>query len=201
MPHTLPKLGYEYDALEPYIDSETMEIHHSKHHQGYVNKLNAALEKHPDLQEKPVFDLLKNLSDIPEDVRKAVQNHGGGHANHTFFWPLLKKGVELNGEIKDAIERDFESVEEFKKQFSAAATGQFGSGWAWLVLNNEKKLEILATPNQDTPLSKGMTPLLAIDVWEHAYYLSYRNRRAEYVEKFFSIINWDQVNEHFRNAQ
>lgn len=201
MPHTLPKLGYDYTSLEPHIDSETMEIHHSKHHQGYVNKLNAALENYPKLQEKPVFDLLKNLTDIPEEVRTAVRNHGGGHANHTFFWPLLKKDVELKGEIKDAIMRDFGSFEAFKERFTAAATGQFGSGWAWLVLNNEKKLDIISTANQNTPLSKGLTPLLAIDVWEHAYYLSYRNRRAEYIKHFFSIINWDQVNEHYRNAQ
>lgn len=191
----LPKLDYAYDALEPFIDRRTMEIHHSKHHQGYVNKLNKALEKHPELQDKDVKELLKDIADIPADIRIAVNNSGGGHANHTLFWSILKKDVLITGEIKEAIEKDFSSFEHFKEDFTKAAASVFGSGWAWLVVH-DGHLEIMTTPNQDSPLSEGKIPILGIDVWEHAYYLKYQNKRPEYIEAFFNVINWDQVNEN-----
>ncbi len=197
--HSLPELGYGYDALEPYIDAKTMEIHHTKHHQAYINKLNAALEKHPDLQDRSVEDLLRDLNKIPEDIRTAVRNHGGGHANHSFFWPLLKKDVKLGGPIADKIKETFGGFDQFKEKFSAAAGGRFGSGWAWLVMG-KKGLEITSTANQDSPLIEGLTPLVGIDVWEHAYYLKYQNRRPEYVEAFFNVINWDRVNELLKKA-
>lgn len=195
----MPSLPYGYDALEPYIDAKTMEIHYTKHHQTYVDKLNAALEGQGDLQGKSVEELIKELESIPESIRTAVRNHGGGHANHSFFWPILKKEVQLAGEIAEAINSKFGSFDKFKEEFSKAATGLFGSGWAWLVASNGQ-LEIIATPNQDSPLSQGKTPVLGIDVWEHAYYLKYQNRRPEYVEAFFNVINWDKINEHFKNA-
>lgn len=196
MAHELPKLPYAYDALEPYIDAKTMEIHHTKHHQAYVNNLNAALEKHPELQSKPVEELIRDLNKIPEDIRTAVRNHGGGHANHSFFWPILKKDEESGGMVIEAINAKFGSFQKFKEQFSDAAVKLFGSGWAWLVINGGK-LEIITTPNQDSPLSQGKKPVLSIDVWEHAYYLKYQNRRVEYVEAFFNVINWTKVNEIF----
>lgn len=198
--HKLPELGYEYDALEPHIDEQTMKIHHSKHHQGYVDKLNTALEGYDELKEKDVEELLKDLDTIPEEIRKAVINTGGGHANHSFFWQVLKKDVTFGGEIAEAINQKFGSFEKFKEEFTKAATTLFGSGWAWLVLN-KGELEIINTLNQDSPLSNGKVPLLCIDVWEHAYYLKYQNKKAEYVEAFFNIINWDRVNEHFVNAK
>lgn len=202
MAHELPPLDYAYDALEPFIDKETMQIHHDKHHQAYVNKLNAALEKHSELQEKPLEELLANLSSLPEDVRVAVQNHGGGTYNHTLFFATLKKNVELAGEIKDAIESDLAGFEKFKEAFTNAAIAQFGSGWAWLVYNPQtKKLEVTKTSNQDSPLSDGKIPLLGIDVWEHAYYLKYQNKRPDYIAAFFSIINWEKVNELFLKAK
>lgn len=195
MTHTLPKIEYKYDSLEPFIDAKTMEIHHTKHHQAYVDKLNAALEKHPELKEKEVEELLKNLDQIPEEIRVAVKNHGGGHFNHSLFWQTLKKDVKLSGEISQAIDNDLGGFEKFKTEFSNAAATQFGSGWAWLVINPKtKKLEITKTSNQDSPLSKGLIPLLGLDVWEHAYYLKYQNKRPEYIEAFFKIINWDKVN-------
>lgn len=197
--HKLKALPYDYNALEPYIDETTMKLHHDKHHQSYCDKFNAALNKHPDLFEKTPEQLIANLNQVPEDIRTAVRNHGGGFLNHTFFWSILKKGIAPSGSIKEAIEKEFGSFDEFKKQFTAAATGQFGSGWAWLVLNNGK-LEIMGTPNQDSPLTEGKTPLLAIDVWEHAYYLKYQNKRPEYVENFFSVINWKQVNKYYAQA-
>ncbi len=196
MAHELPKLPYAYDALEPHIDAKTMEIHHTKHHQAYVNNLNAALEKHPELQSKPVEELIRDLNKIPEDIRTAVRNHGGGHANHSFFWPILKKDEESGGMVIEAINAKFGSFQKFKEQFSDAAVKLFGSGWAWLVINGGK-LEIITTPNQDSPLSQGKKPVLSIDVWEHAYYLKYQNRRVEYVEAFFNVINWTKVNEIF----
>ena len=198
MTHELPKLQYNYDSLEPFIDAKTMEIHYSKHHKTYVDKLNAALEKHPELQKKKVEELLMDLSKVPEDIRTPVKNHGGGHFNHSFFWQILKKGTKCKGEIEKAIIKKFGSFEEFKKQFSDKATALFGSGWTWLVMNNKKELEIMQTSNQDTPISQGKKPLIALDVWEHAYYLKYQNRRAEYIEAFFSVINWDKVNEFFK---
>ena len=197
MTHKLPELGYGYDALEPFIDAKTMEIHHGKHHQGYVDKLNKALEGKKDLQGKKVEELLKELNKIPEDIRTAVRNNGGGHANHSFFWPLLKKNVEFKGEVAEAIKKRFGSFEKFKEEFSNSAAGRFGSGWAWLVLNSGK-LEIMSTANQDSPLSEGKIPVLGLDVWEHAYYLKYQNRRPEYIEAFFKIINWNKVDEHFK---
>ncbi|MBI4153888.1 superoxide dismutase [Candidatus Woesearchaeota archaeon] len=196
MTHTLPNLPYEYDALEPYIDEATMKIHHTKHHQAYIDKLNAALEKHKDLHGKTAEELIKNLGSIPDDIRTAVRNHGGGHANHSFFWPIMEKDVEPSGDIFEAINDTFGSFDKFKEQFSNAAVTQFGSGWAWLVVANGN-LEIMQTPNQDSPVSQGKTPILGIDVWEHAYYIKYQSRRADYVNAFFNVINWDKVNEHF----
>jgi Fe-Mn family superoxide dismutase len=198
MPHELPKLAYSYDSLEPFIDAKTMEIHYSKHHKTYVDKLNAALEKHPEFQKKKVEDLLMGLNKVPEDIRTAVRNHGGGVFNHNFFWQILKKGTKPKAEIEKAIIKKFGSFDEFKKQFTDKATTLFGSGWTWLVMNNKKELEIMQTSNQDSPISQGKIPLITIDVWEHAYYLKYQNRRAEYIEAFFNVINWDKVNELYK---
>ncbi|MFH1068778.1 MAG: superoxide dismutase [Candidatus Glassbacteria bacterium] len=196
---TLPELGYSYDALEPFIDAKTMEIHYTKHHQAYIDKLNAALEGHADLQSKNAEDLLRGLNSVPENIRTAVRNHGGGHANHSLFWPTLKKGVEPGGAVLSAINSAFGTFDSFKEKFTAAAAGQFGSGWAWLAVSGGK-LEVLATPNQDNPLSQGKTPILGIDVWEHAYYLKYQNRRPEYIANFFNVINWDKVNANLSKA-
>jgi len=198
--HTLPKLPYAYDALEPYIDARTMEIHHTKHHQAYINNLNAAIEKHPELGDKSAEQLLADLNAIPEDIRGAVRNHGGGHANHAFFWTIMAKDVAFGGEIADAINSAFGGFEQFKDKFSAAAASRFGSGWAWLV-NGPSGLEIMSTANQDSPLSEGKTPLVCLDVWEHAYYLKYQNRRPEYIDAFFSVINWDKVNEIYASVK
>lgn len=197
MVYKLPKLPYKYDALEPYIDSKTMEIHYTKHHQAYIDKLNIALEKYPQLQKKNVEDLIKDLNSIPEDIRIAVRNHGGGHANHSLFWELLKKNVKLEGEIVKSIDKEFGSFDEFKKKFTEVAMNRFGSGWAWLVINNGK-LEIYSTANQDSPLIEGKIPLLGLDVWEHAYYLKYMNKRADYVNAFWNVVNWEKVNKLFR---
>lgn len=194
MKHELPKLTYAYDALEPFIDAKTMEIHHSKHHQTYVDKLNEAISKHPQLIEKGVEELLRDLKQAPEDIRVAVKNHGGGHWNHSFFWTILAKDKEFKGKIAEAIKKEFGSYEKFREQLTAAALGRFGSGWAWLV-SHKGKLEIYSTANQDSPISEGKTPLIGIDVWEHAYYLKYQNKRADYVAAFFKVINWDKVNE------
>jgi superoxide dismutase, Fe-Mn family len=199
MIHKLPALPYAYNALEPYIDEQTMQIHHIKHHQTYVDKLNAALEGHDDLQKKSAEDLLQNLSSIPEKIRPAVRNHGGGHANHSFFWPLLWKEVVFGGEVAAAIKAKFGDYDEFKEQFSTAAALLFGSGWTWLVVNNGE-LEITTTSNQDSPLSQGHIPILGLDVWEHAYYLKYQNRRPEYITAFFNVINWEKVDENFKTA-
>jgi Fe-Mn family superoxide dismutase len=200
MTHTLSKLEYAYDALDPYIDARTMEIHHTKHHQTYVDKLNAALKGHDALEKLSVEVLIRDLNAIPENIRAAVRNHGGGHANHSFFWPILKKGVFSSGPAMDAIVKKFGSFDKFKEDFSNAATLVFGSGWAWLAVN-KGELEIVTTPNQDSPISQGKTPILGIDVWEHAYYLKYQNRRPEYIAAFFNVINWDKVNEHFKTAR
>jgi superoxide dismutase, Fe-Mn family len=195
MPHELPPLPYGYDALEPHIDARTMEIHHTKHHQGYVNNLNTALEKHPELQKKSVEDLLKDLNSIPEDIRTAVRNNGGGHANHSMFWPIMSSdgGGEPKGELPDAINSSFGSFADFKDQFSKAAAGRFGSGWAWLCVDRGGKLTITSTPNQDNPVSDGLRPVLGLDVWEHAYYLKYQNRRPEYISAWWNVVNWKQV--------
>lgn len=199
MAHTLEQLPYAYDALEPFFDAHTMEIHHTKHHQTYIDKLNAALEGHVGLQSRSAFDLIADLEMVPAAIRTAVRNHGGGHANHSFFWPLLKKDVSISGQIAQAIDQTFGSYDKFKADFSSAAGLHFGSGWAWLVMDGNQ-LEITTTPNQDSPLSMGMTPVLGLDVWEHAYYLKYQNRRPEYVEAFFQVINWDQVNVNFQTG-
>ena len=193
MTHTLPKLDYSYDALEPFIDAKTMEIHHTKHHQTYVDKLNAAVEKHIEVSGKPVDALLRDLDKVPEDIRGAVRNHGGGHWNHSFFWKLLKKGTQPHGKLKDEITASFGSVEKFQEQFTAAAMGIFGSGWAWLVKDTHGKLAIVTTPNQDCPLSKGQVPIIGLDVWEHAYYLKHQQKRADYIKDWWNVLNWDQA--------
>jgi Fe-Mn family superoxide dismutase len=200
MPYSLPSLPYAYDALEPFIDAQTMTIHHTKHHQTYVDKLNAAVASHPDLAAKPVEQLVRELTTIPESIRAAVRNHGGGHANHSLFWQTLKKDVKFAGPAADAITKKFGGFDQFKEQFSTAAANVFGSGWAWLVASGGQ-LEITGTPNQDSPLTAGKTPLLALDVWEHAYYLKYQNRRPEYIAAYFNIINWEKVNENFSSAR
>jgi len=192
---TLPPLPYAYDALEPVIDAKTMTIHHTKHHQAYIDKLNAAVAAEPSLAGKTVEQLLADLSAIPEAVRPAVRNQGGGHANHTLFWTLMRAPREGNapaGNLAEALAAKFGSVAKFQELFAAAAAGQFGSGWAWLVKGPDG-LEIVATPNQDTPLSQGKTPLLGLDVWEHAYYLSYQNRRPDYIKAWWQVVNWDEV--------
>ena len=192
---TLPKLPYAYDALEPVIDKETMTIHHTKHHQAYIDKLNAALAGHDDLKGKSVEELLSDLDAIPESIRTAVRNHGGGHANHSLFWTLMRPagGADKpSGKLATAIDSTFGSFDKFKEQFAAAAAGQFGSGWAWLVAN-DGKLEIIATANQDSPISLGKNPILGLDVWEHAYYLKYQNRRPDYVTEWWKVVNWDEI--------
>lgn len=199
MKHTLPELSYGYDALEPFIDARTMEIHHTKHHQTYVDKLNAALDGHDRLQTLSVEQLVRNLNEVPESIRTAVRNHGGGHANHSFFWPLLKKSVKAEGAAVTAIEKRFGSLDAFRDQFSNSAALLFGSGWAWLVADNGQ-LEIVTTANQDSPLSQGKVPIIGLDVWEHAYYLKYQNRRPDYIAAFFNVINWDRVNENYSAA-
>ncbi len=199
MLHKLPELSYAYDALEPYFDKQTMEIHYTKHHQTYVDKLNAALEGHQDLQNKGVEDLLRDLEGVPDSIRTAVRNHGGGHFNHSFFWPMLRKETSFGGDVAQAINSAFGSFDAFKDKLSNTAALLFGSGWTWLVWSNNE-LQIMTTANQDNPLSQGKTPILGIDVWEHAYYLKYQNRRPEYINAFFNVINWNKVNEYFQAA-
>lgn len=194
MKHTLPDLPYSYDALEPYFDAKTMEIHHTKHHQTYIDKLNAAIADNSVLNHYSAEQLVSNLNEVPENVRTAVRNHGGGHANHSFFWPLLKAGVSPSGPVADAITKYFGSLDHFKDEFSSTAALLFGSGWAWLV-KEDNGLAIITTANQDSPLTLGKKPILGLDVWEHAYYLKYQNRRPDYIAAFFNIINWDKVNE------
>ncbi|WP_117169212.1 superoxide dismutase [Paraliobacillus sediminis] len=190
----LPELPYAYDALEPHIDKETMNIHHTKHHNTYVTKLNAALEGHADLQDKSIDVLLSDLDNLPESIQTAVRNNGGGHSNHSLFWTLLSPngGGEPTGELATQIKDAFGSLEAFKEKFAAAATGRFGSGWAWLIVKNGK-LEITSTPNQDTPVMDGISPILGLDVWEHAYYLKYQNKRPDYIAAFWNVVNWDEV--------
>ncbi|GAA0437422.1 superoxide dismutase [Agaribacter marinus] len=199
----LPELPYATNALEPYIDQTTMEIHHGKHHQTYVNKLNAALEGKAELADKSLEAIISNLEAVPEDIRTAVRNNGGGHLNHTLFWEIIapgKEAAEPAGKLAEAIKEAFGSISSFEQKFADAATTRFGSGWAWLVVNQTGKLEVISTPNQDNPISEGKTPILGIDVWEHAYYLKYQNRRPEYIENFFNIINWDVVAEKYELA-
>ncbi|WP_285046700.1 superoxide dismutase [Lactococcus petauri] len=202
MAYTLPELPYAYDALEPFFDEETMHLHHDKHHQTYVNNLNAAIEKHPEFFDKTVEELVAYLDRLPEDIRVAVRNNGGGHLNHTMFWKWLapNAGGAPTGDIAAAIDEAFGSFDDFKAEFKAAATGRFGSGWAWLVLDYGK-LKVVSTANQDNPISDGQIPVLGLDVWEHAYYLKYRNVRPDYIEAFFSLINWDKVNELYDKAK
>ena len=203
MAHTLPDLPYAHDALEPHIDARTMEIHHGKHHQAYVNNLNKALEGQPDLQNKSVEDLLRGIEQVPENIRTAVRNNGGGHANHSLFWKVMKPGGggRPSGALADAIDRSFGSFDQFKEQFAGAATGRFGSGWAWLIAGKDGQLSIESTANQDSPYMNDATPILGLDVWEHAYYLNYQNRRADYAQAFWNVVNWDQVAQNYEAAQ
>lgn len=195
MTYKLPPLPYDYDALEPHIDARTMEIHYTKHHQTYIDNLNAALDKYPELKDRDLLDLIKNISSLPEDIRTAVRNNGGGHLNHSLFWEILiNEEQKPQGALKEAIDRDFGSYDKFKEAFTNAAKTRFGSGWAWLVLNPDKKLEIISTANQDSPYMDDFIPLLGLDVWEHAYYLNYQNRRPDYISAWFNIINWTKVN-------
>ena len=199
MPHSVPPLPYGYNALEPHIDEQTMRIHHDKHHGAYVNNLNAALEKHPELQNKSVEDLLKSINTVPEDIRTAVRNNGGGHANHTMFWEIMgpKKGGAPSGAIADAIKSTFGSFDTLKTQLNDAGAKRFGSGWAWLI-DAGGKLVVESTANQDSPLMEGKRPILGIDVWEHAYYLKYQNRRPDYLAAWWNVVNWDAVNKRFK---
>jgi Fe-Mn family superoxide dismutase len=199
MTNEFPELGYEYNALEPHIDEQTMKIHHTKHHRAYFDNFMKAIQG-TGLEEKDAEEIIANLNSVPQDIQGAVRNNGGGFVNHKFFWQILKKNVEAKGEVVDAIKEKFGSLEKFKEEFSKAGATRFGSGWAWLVVNNGE-LEIMSTPNQDSPLSEGKTPILGLDVWEHAYYLKYQNKRPEYIENFFSVINWEKVNELYQKAK
>jgi Fe-Mn family superoxide dismutase len=201
MAFELPKLPYAVDALEPYIDAQTMTIHHTKHHQAYITNLNAALEKHPELANKSLEELLSNLSAVPEDIRMAVRNHGGGTWNHNMFWEIMgpKMGGSPSGALTQALEAAFGSFDSFKSDFEKAAVGRFGSGWAWLVKKGDG-LSIVSTANQDNPLSDGSTPVMGIDVWEHAYYLKYQNRRPEYVSNWWNVVNWEAVAERYNQS-
>ncbi|MEJ2053517.1 MAG: superoxide dismutase [Calditrichaceae bacterium] len=207
MAHELSALPYDFDALEPYIDARTMEIHHDKHHAAYVKKLNAALDKHADLANKSIDDLVAGLKSVPEDIRTAVRNNGGGHWNHKFFWNVLSKngGDQPEGELAKAIQDGFGSFDQFKEKFKNAGATRFGSGWAWLVVNGQGSLSVVSTPNQDNPLMDiaevSGTPILGVDVWEHAYYLKYQNRRPEYLDAFFNVINWEAVSENYSKAR
>lgn len=193
--HILPKLSYSYDALDPYIDTQTMEIHHSKHHQAYVDKLNDAL-KDTTWAEKPIEEILQNIDKLPQDKQIAVRNNGGGHYNHSLFWQYMTPGGgEISSKILDLVNNSFGSIEKFKEQFSASAVGRFGSGWVWLIQKDDN-LEIISTPNQDSPIMEGVRPLLGLDVWEHAYYLKYQNRRPEYIENWWNVVDWDFVNQN-----
>ena len=202
MTYTLPDLPYAYDALEPYIDEETMHLHHDKHHNTYVTNLNAAIEKYPELGEKTVEELLSDMDAVPTDIKTAVRNNGGGHANHSFFWEIMapNAGGEPTGAIKEAINEAFGDFSSFKEEFKKAAAGRFGSGWAWLVMENGK-LAITSTANQDSPLMEGKTPILGLDVWEHAYYLKYKNVRPDYIAAFWNVINWDEVNKRLKQLK
>lgn len=201
MPFTLPELPYKYDALAPHIDAETMKIHHTKHHQGYVDKLNAAIEGNEHLETYSIEDLMLNLDSVPMDLETAVRNNGGGHANHSLFWTVMSPdgGGKPEGKLLKAIEEELDGFEELKKEFSEAALKQFGSGWAWLAVESGK-LHVCSTANQDNPWMKGNTPILGLDVWEHAYYLKYQNKRAEYVEAWWNLVNWDEVDRRYRDA-
>ncbi|MDZ7807719.1 MAG: superoxide dismutase [Gracilimonas sp.] len=202
MAYTLPDLPYDYDALEPHIDARTMEIHHTKHHQGYTNKVNAALEGH-DFADLDIEEVLRRIDEVPSDVKQAVINSGGGYANHNLFWTILSPngGGNPEGDLAKDIKDTFGSFDKFKEEFSAAAGSRFGSGWAWLSVDGSGNLVVHSTPNQDSPLMEGYTPIMGIDVWEHAYYLHYQNRRPDYVAAFWNVINWDQVAENYKAAK
>ena len=202
MAFTLPQLPYAFDALEPHIDAQTMQIHHGKHHQAYVNNLNAAIEKAPELANKSIDDLMKGIGSVPEGVRTAVRNNGGGHWNHTMFWQVMapKAGGEPGGALGDGIRSAFGDFAKFREQFAAAGTGRFGSGWAWLVVDGGK-LAITSTPNQDNPLMEGKQAILGLDVWEHAYYLKYQNRRPDYITAWWNVVNWAEVSKRFEGAR
>ena len=202
MAHELPPLPYDYNALEPHIDEQTMKIHHDKHHAAYVTNLNAALDKHPELHQKSIDDLLKGINSVPEDIRTAVRNNGGGHANHTMFWEIMGKGKggAPTGAIADAIKSSFGSFDAFKEQVNKAGVGRFGSGWAW-VIDAGGKLAIESTPNQDSPVMEGKKVIMGVDVWEHAYYLKYQNRRPDYIEAWWNTVNWAQVADNFAQAK
>jgi Fe-Mn family superoxide dismutase len=202
MPHTLPALPYDFAALEPHIDAQTMQIHHDKHHQAYVNNLNAALDKHPDLHKKTLDELLRGINAVPEDIRTAVRNNAGGHHNHSLFWTIMapKAGGEPTGALADAIKKAFGDIAKFKEQIAAAATTRFGSGWAWLAVSGGK-LEIFSSANQDSPLMDGKIPVLGLDVWEHAYYLKYQNRRPDYIGAWWNVVNWPEVAKRYEAAK
>ena len=199
MPFVLPPLPYAFDALEPHIDAKTMEIHHDKHHAAYVNNANAALEKHPEWGSRSVEDLLWSINEVPEDIRTAIRNNAGGHSNHSIFWSIMGPGGGGNpgGRIADALKSTFGSYDVFKEQLSKAGIGQFGSGWAWLIADKNGKLSIKSYPNQDSPLMEGHTPIMGVDVWEHAYYLKYQNRRADYITAWFNTLNWEAIQSRF----
>ena len=198
--HELPKLQYDYNALEPYIDEQTMRIHHTKHHQAYIDKLNGAV-KETKFENMDVNELLKKLNDVPENIRMAARNHGGGHSNHTFFWQVMapNSGGEPHGNVGDAIKHTFQSFDKFKEEFTNAGLNRFGSGWAWLALNNGK-LEVYSTGNQDSPIMEGKVPVLGIDVWEHSYYLKWQQQRGKYIESWWNVVNWQQVEENYNKA-
>jgi len=202
MAHEVPPLSYDYNALEPYIDNETMHLHHDKHHAAYVNNLNAALEKHPELAPKSAIDLIRNLDAIPEDIRTAVRNNGGGHVNHSMFWKIMgpKKGGPPTGAIAAAIDKTFGSFDAFKTQFNDAGVKRFGSGWTWLVRSADGTLHVMSTANQDNPISDGHYPIMGNDVWEHAYYLKYQNKRPDYLAAWWNVVDWDEVNRRFAEA-
>ncbi|MEI6222713.1 MAG: superoxide dismutase [bacterium] len=202
MAFTLPELPYAYDALEPYIDARTMEIHLTKHHQAYINNLNNALKDQPEWESKPIEEIVTTLNQVPETIRTAVRNNAGGHLNHSMFWKLMKKGGEgePTGPVVDAIKKSFGDFKAFQEEFTKAAVSRFGSGWAWLIFDKVGNLAVTSTANQDNPLTEGFTPILGLDVWEHAYYLNYQNRRPDYINAWWSVVNWEQVNENFERG-
>ena len=202
MPYELPPLPYSNAALEPHIDAQTMEIHHDKHHQAYITNLNKALEGHADLSGKPIEELIADLNAVPESARTAVRNNGGGHANHSFFWKIMgPDGGEPTGELKAAIDETFGGLDALKEKINAAGASRFGSGWSWLILNKDKKLEVVSTPNQDSPIMDGNTPILGVDVWEHSYYLKYQNKRPDYLKAWWNTVNWQAVGENYSKAR
>lgn len=203
MAYELPSLSYPFNALEPHIDAKTMEIHHDKHHQAYITNANKALEGHPDLAAKPVDELLADLNKVPEAIRTVLRNNAGGHSNHTFFWKIIgpNAGGTPKGKLAEAINSTFGGFDKFKEDLEKAGLGRFGSGWAWLVINKEGKLQITSTANQDTPISEGLKPVIGVDVWEHAYYLKYQNRRPEYLKAWWNVVNWDQAEKNFEASK